>query len=61
MRHAGQARGVPAIEGATPLTKIGFANASIPSPIPIRNESPMRGSYTLPEFVSKNPSFPDLA
>ena len=41
------------------LTKIGFANASIPSSIPpIKNEPPMRDSYTLPEFVKKNQSSP---
>ena len=48
------------LKGLTPLTKIGSANTSIPSPFPTQNESPIRGSYTLPEFVPKNPSFPDL-
>lgn len=28
---------------------------------PTKNEPPMRGSLALPEFVSKNPNFPDLA
>ena len=31
--------GPPAIEGATPLTKIGFANASIPSPFPTKKRT----------------------
>ena len=53
------ARGVPAIEGAMPLTKIGFANTSIPLPVPpIKNEPPMRGSFTLPEFVPPKPQLP---
>ena len=41
------------LKGLTPLTKIGFANASIPSPFPTKNEPPMRGPLTLPEFVPK--------
>ena len=36
------------LKGPTPLTKIGFANASIPSPFPTKNEPPMRGSLALP-------------
>ena len=40
------------------LTKIGSANTSIPSPFLTKNEPPMRGSYTLPEFIPKNPSSP---
>ena len=28
------------MKGLTPLTKIGFANASIPSPFPAKNEPP---------------------
>gem|GEM_PF-5440699 len=34
-RYASHGRGKP-------LTKIGFANASIPSPFPTKNEPPMR-------------------
>ena len=50
---------MPSIEGAEPLTKIGFANTSIPSPFSIRKRtSHIRGSYTLPEFVLKNLGFP---
>ncbi len=49
---------MPAIEGAEPLTKIGFANTSIPSPFPTKKRtSHMRGSLTLPEFVPKNQGY----
>ena len=40
------------------LTKIGFANASITSLFPTKNEPPIRGSLILPEFVLKNQRFP---
>ena len=50
------------LKGLMPLTKIGYANTSIPLLNPNKKRtSHMRGSLTLPEFVSKNPSFPDLA
>ena len=49
------------IEGAEPLTKVGFANASIPSQFLTKNEPPIRSSLTLPEFVLKNPTFLYLA
>ena len=49
---------MPAIEGAIPLTKIGSANTSIPLPVPAINKPPMKGSYTLPEFVPKNQGLP---
>jgi len=41
------------LKGLTPLAKIGFANASIPSPFPAKNEPPMGDSSALPEFVPK--------
>ena len=61
----------PAIEGADApygrkvrqplkgcaLTKIGFANASIPSPFPTQNEPPIEGSLILPKFVPKTKGF----
>ncbi|MBP3525659.1 MAG: hypothetical protein J6J65_03885 [Opitutales bacterium] len=50
---------MPSIEGAEPLTKIGFANASIPLLVPnTKRTSHIIGSYTLPEFVLKNLGFP---
>ena len=60
-RCAGQARGVPAIEGADAPYKDWLCQYFYPLPVPARNEPPMKGSYTLPEFVKKNQSFPDLA
>ena len=59
-RH-GPVRGALPWKGLTPLTKIGFANTSIPSQFLTKNEPLIRDSLTLPEFVSKNPTFPDLA
>ena len=57
-RH-GPVRSALPLKGCA-LTKIGSANASIPSSIPRQKKrtSHMRDSFTLPEFVSKNPSFP---
>ena len=60
-RCASQARGVPAIEGANAPYEDWLCQYFYPLPVPARNEPPMKGSYTLPEFVKKNQSFPDLA
>ena len=65
----GQAQGAPARheacrpwKGLRPLRRL--ASPILLSPLSASNTkrtSHMRGSYTLPEFVPKNPSFPDLA
>ena len=60
-RCASQARGVPAIEGANAPYEDWLCQYFYPLPVPARNEPLMKGSYTLPEFVKKNQSFPDLA
>ena len=53
------ARGVPAIEGANAPYEDWLCQYFYPLPIPpIKNEPPMRGSYTLPEFVPKNQGLP---
>ena len=53
--------GPPAIEGANAPYEDWLRQCFYPLPVPARNEPPMKGSYTLPEFVKKNQSFPDLA
>ena len=61
MRHASQARGVPAIEGDGSAASIEglrpyedwLCQCFYPLPVPAINEPPMKGSYTLPEFVKK--------
>ena len=68
-RCAAQTRGVPAIEGDGSAASIEglrpyedwLCQYFYPLPVPAINEPPMKGSYTLPEFVKKKQSFPDLA
>ena len=53
------ARSTLPLKGLTPLTKIGYANTSIPLLNPNKKRTSLkRGSYTLPEFVLKNLGFP---
>ena len=66
MRHASQARGVPAIEGDGSAASIEglrpyedwLCQCFYPLPVPAINEPPMKGSHTLPEFVPKNQGSP---
>lgn len=61
-RRASQARGVPAIEGADAPYEDWLCQYFYPLLIPNKKRtSHMIGSLTFPEFVSKNPNFPDLA
>lgn len=56
------ARGVPAIEGADAPYEDWLCQYFYPLLIPNKKRTSYeRGSLTLPEFVSKNPNFPDLA
>ncbi len=50
-------RGLPDIEGASPLRRL--ASPILLSPLRSQHKTnlPMRGSYTLPEFVPKNQGF----
>ena len=53
------ARSTLPLKGLTPLTKIGYANTSIPLLNPNKKRtSHMRGSLTLPEFVPQPPASP---
>ena len=61
-RCASQARGVPAMEGANAPYEDWLRQYFYPHSVHnTKRTSHMRGSYTLPEFVPKNQSFPDLA
>ena len=60
MRRTGQARGAPAIEGADAPYEDWLRQCFYPLPVSNKKRtSHIRGSYTLPEFVSpKTPAFP---